>query len=138
MKRIFLSSIILGGLLCAQCCDTKGANTACAPDGCKVALKITGMTCPMCAASVERSLKKLDGVKAAEVSLEKSTATITVDPTKMNATKIVQAVAAAGGNRHQFIATITTDNGTAPDNATPPEKLNGCCSASTKAANKSS
>lgn len=143
MKSILISSIILGGLLCApltraQCCDTKQANAACVPDSCKVALKITGMSCPMCAASVERSLKKVDGVKTAEVSLEKGTAVVTVDPAKMNAAKIMQAVADAGSNWHPFQAEIGTTTATAPERGKASAKNDGCCPAPAKGTDKTS
>lgn len=46
----------------------------------QITLPITGMTCANCVATVERSLKKLDGVDRAFVNLSSERATIDFDP----------------------------------------------------------
>ncbi len=45
-----------------------------------VTLPVTGMTCANCVATVERNLKKVDGVQDAAVNLSSERATITFDP----------------------------------------------------------
>jgi copper chaperone CopZ len=45
-------------------------------------LKVSGMICGTCAATVEKTVKKIDGVKQAKVSQPKGTAEITYDPAK--------------------------------------------------------
>ncbi len=46
----------------------------------QLSLPITGMTCANCVATVERNLKKLDGVKTATVNLASERASIEYDP----------------------------------------------------------
>ena len=47
-------------------------------DGKKLTVKIDGMTCPSCAASVESQFNKLDSVDSVEISLRKGTAIVTL------------------------------------------------------------
>ncbi|MBK8002108.1 MAG: cation transporter [Verrucomicrobia bacterium] len=95
MKTI-LTTLAIGGLLCCAsaraadgCCPTAPAKDskvtlkpASIAAGSTVTLKVTGMTCDKCAAGVQKALKKVDGVKAAEVSLDKEQAVVTVDAAK--------------------------------------------------------
>ncbi len=53
------------------------ATTAFA-EGKKLTVKIDGMTCPSCAASVESQFEKLDAVDSVDISLTKGTATVTL------------------------------------------------------------
>jgi len=46
----------------------------------QLTLPITGMTCANCVASVERNIKKVDGVSVANVNLSSERATIEYDP----------------------------------------------------------
>ena len=43
-------------------------------------LPITGMTCANCVATIERNLKKMDGVQSAVVNLSSERATVEFDP----------------------------------------------------------
>jgi Cu+-exporting ATPase len=54
------------------------------------------MTCANCVATVERNLKKLDGVDAAAVNLSSERATVTFDPTYVTLEGLVQRVQRAG------------------------------------------
>ena len=45
-----------------------------------VTLPITGMTCANCVATVERNLKKQDGVEGAAVNLSSERASVTYNP----------------------------------------------------------
>jgi len=47
-------------------------------DGKKLTVKIDGMTCPSCAASVESQFRKLDAVDSVDISLRKGTAVVTL------------------------------------------------------------
>ena len=116
MKKI-LMALTLGGLLGvplahAQCCApaTKTADnkitlkpTTTADDN-TVTLKVTGMTCDKCATSVQKALQNVEGVKAAEVSLDKGQAVVTVDAAKVKTEQLIAAVEKAGGDRHTFKA----------------------------------
>jgi Cu+-exporting ATPase len=59
-------------------------------------LAVTGMSCASCAANVERALKHIDGVRAANVNLATSRATVMFDPGRVDAGRLVQAVRDAG------------------------------------------
>ncbi|NYT02784.1 MAG: copper-translocating P-type ATPase [Methanosarcinales archaeon] len=59
-------------------------------------LRISGMTCATCAATIEKSLKGREGVKRAEVNLGKETASVEYDPGKVNLKDLELAVKDAG------------------------------------------
>jgi P-type Cu+ transporter len=50
------------------------------PETKQLTLPITGMTCANCVATVERSLKKENGVAGANVNLSSERATVEFDP----------------------------------------------------------
>jgi mercuric ion binding protein len=60
-------------------------------------LKMTGMTCAGCTTAVKLAAKKIDGVKDATVSYEKSTAEIIYDPAKTTPDAIAKAVTTQSG-----------------------------------------
>lgn len=63
----------------------------------KLTVKITGMTCPSCAASVEGQLKKLKQVDSVDISIRKGAATLTLkDGQGLDDTVVTQAVKDAG------------------------------------------
>ena len=49
-------------------------------DSKQIVLPITGMTCANCVATVERNLKKVDGVQTAVVNLSSERATVEFNP----------------------------------------------------------
>ena len=49
----------------------------------QLTLPVTGMTCANCVATVERNLKKVDGVQMAVVNLSSERATVEFDPAKL-------------------------------------------------------
>ena len=57
---------------------------------------ITGMTCANCVATIERNLRKLDGVKTAVVNLSSERATVRYDKGKLGIPEIIAAVQRAG------------------------------------------
>ena len=76
-------------------------------------VKIDGMTCPSCAASVENQLMKLDTVDSVDISLSKGIATVTLKEGKVlkeNAVK--NAVKDAG---FKAIEVKTAETGIAPE-----------------------
>jgi P-type Cu+ transporter len=62
----------------------------------QVVLPITGMTCANCVATVERNLKRLNGVEGAVVNLASERATVAFDPVQLNIDDIVARVRKAG------------------------------------------
>jgi copper chaperone len=63
-------------------------------------LKVDGMTCGGCVRSVTNVLKALPGVADAEVSLEKSEARVTFDPSQANPAAFRKAIEGAGYETH--------------------------------------
>lgn len=125
MKQI-LTALILGSLLWVP--------LARAEDG-KATLKVTGMTCGECVKKVENALKKVEGVKTAQVDLDTGKAIVTGDPSKLKTDKLVAAVKQAG-----FTAQPATDKAPAKDSALYKcescgktyDKAASCCGASAK------
>jgi len=62
----------------------------------QLTLPITGMTCANCVATVERNLKKLDGVQTAVVNLSSERATVDFDASKLGITDFIARVNRAG------------------------------------------
>lgn len=62
----------------------------------KLKFNITGMSCSACSAAVERSVKKLDGINAVEVSLLTNSMTADFDNSKTDEQAIIIAVENAG------------------------------------------
>ena len=59
-------------------------------------LPITGMTCANCAATVERALKKTDGVSSASVSFASERASVRFDPATVTVARLAEAVERVG------------------------------------------
>ncbi len=59
-------------------------------------LPVTGMTCASCATRIERGLKKVGGVEAAQVNLASEQATISYDPQQVQPHDLVAAVERTG------------------------------------------
>jgi len=71
-------------------------EASCPDDVKRLDLRVTGMSCASCAANVERALKRNDGVRAANVNLATSRATVMFDPRRVDAGRLVQAIRDAG------------------------------------------
>lgn len=62
-----------------------------------VRLGVKGMTCSACAVSIEKSIRKVSGVKAAVVDFDKAEAQVTVDSTRgVDSQSLVKAVESTG------------------------------------------
>jgi Cu+-exporting ATPase len=66
------------------------------PETKQLTLPITGMSCANCAATVERSLKKLNGVADAVVNLSSERVLVTFDPRALRLEDLVERVEHAG------------------------------------------
>jgi Cu+-exporting ATPase len=78
-------------------------------------LPITGMTCANCVATVERNLKKLEGVQSAVVNLSSERATVEFEPTKLKLVDMIARVDRAGygvatGEADLIIKRLADDN----------------------------
>nr|WP_262886191.1 cation transporter [Rhodothermus marinus] len=66
-------------------------------------LEVQGMTCEACSQAVVYALRRLEGVQAAEVTLEPPEARVRFDTTKVSVAQLVEAIRNAG-----FDATLKT------------------------------
>ncbi len=66
------------------------------PDVEQLTLPITGMTCANCVATIERNLKRLDGVATATVNLASERATVEFDRSRVDQDRIVERIRTAG------------------------------------------
>lgn len=81
----------------------------------QITLPITGMTCANCVASVERNLKKEDGVQTAAVNLSSERATVEFDTSLVGLEDLVGRVQRAGygvatGEADLYIKRMSDDN----------------------------
>jgi P-type Cu+ transporter len=81
----------------------------------QLTLPITGMTCANCVATVERNLKKLDGVEKAVVNLSSERATVDYEPAKLQLADVIARVERAGygvatGEAELVIKRLSDDN----------------------------
>ncbi|MFW6081563.1 MAG: heavy metal translocating P-type ATPase [Desulfosalsimonas sp.] len=59
-------------------------------------LPVTGMTCANCAANIERSVRKLPGIRSADVNFGAEQLKVDYDPGRLSMTEIVEQVKKAG------------------------------------------
>src|SRR5512136_2437649 len=81
----------------------------------QLTLPVTGMTCANCVATVERNLKKLDGVSTAVVNLSSERATVEFDSAKLALTDLIARIDRAGygvatGEADLVIKRLADDN----------------------------
>jgi len=73
-------------------------------------LPILGMTCANCVATVERNLKKLDGVETANVNLSSERAAVSYDPQKASLGDFIDRIERAGYEIAMGEASLTIKN----------------------------
>ncbi|MDP1676496.1 MAG: heavy metal-associated domain-containing protein [Bacteroidota bacterium] len=73
-----------------------------------VILNVSGMTCESCVGTVEKALKKVDGVKEVKVDLKNKKATVTLASTTTSAT-LIKAVSDAGFSANEGKTASKTD-----------------------------
>ena len=81
----------------------------------QITLPVTGMTCANCVATVERNLKKLDGVGSAVVNLSSERASVEFDPAMLGVNDLIARVERAGygiatGEADLIIKRLADDN----------------------------
>ena len=86
-----ITSLVVSGVLVL----TLGVITAAAFTK-TVTIKVAGMKCAKCSASVTKALKATEGVEAAEVSSEKGEAVIKYDDQKLDETKLREVINKTG------------------------------------------
>ncbi len=85
------------------------------PDVRQITLPITGMTCANCVSTIERNLKKVNGVEVALVNLSSERATVEFDPSLTAVQDLVARVEKAGygiatGEADLLIRRMSDDN----------------------------
>jgi len=78
-------------------------------------LPVTGMTCANCVATIERNLKKMDGVESATVNLSSERANVEFDSSKLTLGDLITRVERAGygvasGEAELIIKRLSDDN----------------------------
>lgn len=81
----------------------------------QITLPITGMTCANCVATVERNIKKVDGVQVANVNLSSERATVEFDPSTAHLDDMLAKIERAGfgvasGEADFMIQRMSDDN----------------------------
>ena len=89
--RSRITNLVVSGVLVL----TLGVITAAAFTK-TVTIKVEGMKCPKCSASVSKALKATEGVEDAEVSAEKGVAVIKYDDQKLTETKLREVINSTG------------------------------------------
>ncbi|MBI2427698.1 MAG: cation transporter [Ignavibacteriales bacterium] len=90
-----------------------------------VTLTVSGMTCESCANTVEKALKKVDGVKEAKVNLSEKSATIVLASAKATTALLIKAVSDVGFTASTGKATSKTE--VKKKNTEKEECGDGCC-----------
>ena len=101
--KIFLvvQGIFIGGILTLP--EVLASNS---PPGETITLKINGWTCASCEKDVHTALMGVSGVQSAEVSYPRGGAIVVVEPGKVNAEQLVQAIRGASNIFDTYKATI--------------------------------
>lgn len=86
-------------------------------------LPILGMTCANCVATVERNLKKVDGVESANVNLSSERAAVSYDPQKASLAEFIDRIHSAGYEVAMGEATLGIKNLSDTSDAMRLEKL---------------
>ena len=76
----------------------------------KEKFEVTGMTCSACSATVEKHIKKLEGVDSVNVNLLGNSMIVSFDEKKLNEDKIIETVKNAGYSASLPSTEPTTDN----------------------------
>ena len=62
----------------------------------KAKLRVSGMTCASCVASIENAVKKLPGIKEISVNLMTETAVVEYDPNSVNVDEVAKQIEEIG------------------------------------------
>lgn len=93
--RTLLMSCGMATTVLGCCCSAPAAAAEAAAEA-TVTLKVDGMHCASCSVTVKTALKKLEGVRDAQVSAKEKRAHVSYDPARVTPERMVQAVKDAG------------------------------------------
>lgn len=89
LKSLFIALGIGAVLACCQCSVAYAASKT-------VTLSVPGMTCVTCPIAVKKSLSRVEGVTAVDVSFKDKQATVTFDDARATVEALTRATADAG------------------------------------------
>jgi copper chaperone CopZ len=89
MKRHFAKTLLLVIATVSLATVALAADTT-------TTFKVTGMYCSACQTKIQHALQKTDGVRDANVDLDKGSATVTYDDAKVKADQIVKIIEKEG------------------------------------------
>nr|WP_262501653.1 cation transporter [Rhodothermus profundi] len=107
MRRLLLggATVLVLGLLVAPSL-IESAHTVPAvtqetnPSVQEVVLEVQGMTCEACSQAVVYALQRLEGVRAAEVTLEPPEARVRFEAEKVSVAQLIETIRSAGFDAH--------------------------------------
>ena len=105
ISKIFFVLTVLGIALAFFACSDgesqKAGNSQVADNTPSkvVSLEVSGMTCGGCEINVNRTLKKIAGVKDVKSSYKEGSATVTINPEKVQEEQLIQALDDIGYSR---------------------------------------
>lgn len=105
-----MSTSLVGAIVLALAAGTgwtAAAQNAKNPATEVVTLKVTGMTCGGCEASVQHAARSVDGVKAVKANSDKGIADVTYDPAKTTPAAIAKVISEKSGFKAEAPGTAT-------------------------------
>lgn len=92
MKTIILPLAFLALIALPACAKKTQPETATITPTSLINLNVQGMTCTGCETSIKLAVKKIAGVKKVDASFSDETATVTINPEKVQAQQIIEAI----------------------------------------------
>ena len=96
VQRMIFSVFVLAGILFIPVINSVWGSEVAK----QVTLKVEGMTCASCPATVKAALKRLPGVVNADVSFKEAKATVSYYEGKVTAQQMIKAIEDAGYTAH--------------------------------------
>lgn len=90
LKALALSASLIVGFGAATLVAAPPAEAQ--AETARVTLHIDGMTCASCSLAVRTALRRLDGVREANVSFDEKRARVVYDPARVTTERMVQAI----------------------------------------------
>ena len=97
MRTLSIITLVVAAVTMTVSQDKTGQKhkqQSAAPDS--AVIKVESIQCGMCVRTVEKALKKIEGVKTAKVNLDAKTATVTYLASKTNLGKLEETISMAG------------------------------------------
>ncbi len=96
MKRLIIAAAGALALATGGIVSASGPAKAATAHSQTVTFAIANMTCPTCPITVKAAMRRVAGVQSVSISLERKTATVVFDPSRVKATMIAAASTGVG------------------------------------------